>query len=314
MISIKPATPTFVAEIGDVDLARLTDAAFAEIEGAFERFAVLIFHGQPITEAQQLAFAQRFGKLEVSVQPFVQTPGGKRRIGEGMQDISNLDENGRLLAEKDNRRLINLANQFWHTDSSFKRTPAKMSMLTAQSVVASGGETEFADMRAAWDALPADRQKQLEGLIAEHDYYRSRLMVGLDPKSISAERRALRPAVPQVLVRTHPASGRKSLYLASHITRIYGMDDAAGRKLVDELTAHATQPAFVYQHRWTVGDVVLWDNRCTMHRGRPFDESLPRAMRRATICDIGPTVPENWHHAAKRLCAGHLAPTSRPMR
>ena len=301
MISIRPATPTFVAEIGDLDLARLTDAVFAQIEAAFERYAVLIFRNQPISEEQQLAFAQRFGELEVSVQPFVQTPGNKRRIGPGMQDISNLDENGELLTETDNRRLINLANQFWHTDSSFKRTPARMSMLTAQSVVLTGGETEFADMRAAWDALPADRQQKLEGLIAEHDYYRSRLMVGLDPKSISAERRALRPAVPQVLVRIHPTTGRKSLYLASHITRIYGMDEAEGRRLVDELTEHATRPAFTYQHHWAVGDVVLWDNRCTMHRGRPFDESLPRAMRRVTISDIGPTVPETWHYAARQF-------------
>ena len=297
MISIKPITPTFVAEIGNVDLGRLTDAVFAEIEAAFNRYAVLVFHNQPITEEQQLAFAKHFGELEFSPQPFVQTPGGKRRIGEGMQDISNLDENSQLLSKNDNRRLINLANQFWHTDSTFKRTPAKMSMLTAQSVSPIGGETEFADMRAAWDALPVERREQLEGLIAEHDYYRTRLMVGLDPNSISPERRALRPAVPQVLIRTHPVTGRKSLYIASHITRIYGMDEAAGRKLVDELTEHATQPAFTYQHHWTVGDVVLWDNRCTMHRGRPFDESLPRAMRRATISDIGPTVPENWHYA-----------------
>ena len=298
MISINPITPTFVAEIGNVDLGRLTNAVFAEIEAAFNRYAVLVFHNQPITEEQQLAFAKHFGELEVSVQPFVQTPGGKRRIGEGMQDISNLDENSQLLTKNDNRRLINLANQFWHTDSTFKRTPARMSMLTAQSVSPTGGETEFADMRAAWDALPVERREKLEGLVAEHDYYRTRLMVGLDPKSISAERRALRPAVPQVLVRTHPATGRKSLYIASHITRIYGMEEAPGRKLVDELTEHATQPAFTYQHHWTVGDVVLWDNRCTMHRGRPFDESLPRAMRRATISDIGPTVPENWHYAA----------------
>ena len=162
MISVKPATPTFVAEIGDVDLARLTDAVFADIEFAFERYAVLIFHNQPISEEQQLAFARRFGELEVSVQPFVQTPGGKRRIGEGMQDISNLDENSQLLTKNDNRRLINLANQFWHTDSTFKRTPAKMSMLTAQSVSPTGGETEFADMRAAWDALPTDRRPHVE--------------------------------------------------------------------------------------------------------------------------------------------------------
>lgn len=298
MISIQPVTPEFVAEIGDVDLARLTAAVFAEIEAAFNRYAVLVFRCQPISEEQQLAFAKYFGELEFSPQPFVQTPGDKRRIGVGMQDISNLDENGKLLTHTDNRRLINLANQFWHTDSTFKRTPAKMSMLTAQSVSPTGGETEFADMRAAWDALPAARREPLEGLIAEHDYFRTRLMVGLDPDSISPERRASRPAVPQVLIRTHPANGRKSLYLASHITKIYGMDDAAARRLVDELTEHATQPAVTYQHHWAVGDVVLWDNRCTMHRGRPFDESLPRAMRRATVSDVGPTVPENWHHAA----------------
>ena len=293
MISIKPVTPMFVAEIGAVDLSCLTDAAFAEIEAAFNRYAVLVFRRQPISEEQQLAFAKHFGELEFSPQPFVQTPGDKRRIGPGMQDISNLDENGKLLTHTDNRRLINLANQFWHTDSTFKRTPAKMSMLTAQSVSPTGGETEFADMRAAWDALSAARREELEGLIAEHDYFRTRLMVGLDPNTISSERRALRPAVPQVLIRTHPASGRKSLYIASHITRIYGMDDAEARRLVDELTEHATQPAFTYQHHWAVGDVVLWDNRCTMHRGRPFDESLPRAMRRATVSDVGPTVPES---------------------
>jgi len=298
MILVKPVTPEFVAEIGNVDLARLTDEVFAEIEAAFNRYAVLVFRDQPINEEEQLAFARRFGELEVSVQPFVQTPGNKRRVAVGFSDISNLDENGRLLTQNDNRRLINLANQFWHTDSSFKRTPARMSMLSAQSVVSDGGETEFADMRAAWDALPAERQRQLEGLVAEHDYYRSRLIVGLDPNSISPERRALRPAVPQVLIRTHPATGRKSLYIASHITRIYGMDEATGRRLVDELTEHATRPAFTYLHRWSVGDVVLWDNRCTMHRGRPFDETQPRAMRRATTMDVGPTVPENWHHAA----------------
>jgi alpha-ketoglutarate-dependent 2,4-dichlorophenoxyacetate dioxygenase len=294
VISIDPVNTEFVAEIGDVDLARLTDAVFAEIEAAFNRYAVLVFRHQPLTEGEQLDFARRFGELEVSIQPFVATPGGKRRIQTGFSDISNLDENGELLKDSDNRRLINLANQLWHTDSSFKRTPGKMSMLSAQHVVPSGGETEFADMRAAWDALPAERRHGLEHLVAEHDYFHSRKKVGLDPATITPERRALRPAVPQVFVRTHPASGRKSLVLASHITRIYGMDEADGRRLVDELMAYATQPQFVYTHRWAVDDVVLWDNRCTMHRGRPHDESLRRAMRRATVSDDGPTIPENW--------------------
>jgi alpha-ketoglutarate-dependent 2,4-dichlorophenoxyacetate dioxygenase len=298
MISVKPVMPEFVAVIGNVDLSRLTDDVFAGIEAAFERYAVLVFHDQPITEEQQLAFATRFGPLEISVQPFVSTPGGKRRVQTGFSDISNLDEYGELLTENDNRRFINLANQLWHTDSSFKRTPGKMSMLSAQEAVSVGGETEFADMRAAWDALPEARQRQLEGLVAEHDYFHSRKKVGLDPASITPERRASRPAVPQTLVRTHPVNGRRSLYIASHITRIFGMEAAEGRRLVEELMAHATQPAFVYTHHWTVDDVVLWDNRHTMHRGRPHDESQRRAMRRATVSDTGPTVPESWTPAA----------------
>jgi len=299
MICVKPVKQEFVAEIGEIDLSRtLPDDIFAEVEQAFNRYAVLIFRNQPLTEDQQIAFAKRFGELEISVQPFVSVPTSKRRISTNFSDISNLDENGQLVSQTDNRRFINLANQFWHTDSSFKRTPGKMSMLSAQVVVPEGGETEFADMRAAWEALPAARQEALVNLVAEHDYFRSRVMVGLDPNSISPERRASRPAVPQVLVRQHPASGRKSLYLASHITHIYGMDIAESRRLVDELTAHATQPQFVYTHRWTIDDVVMWDNRCTMHRGRPHDETQPRAMRRATVMDVGPTVPENWHYAA----------------
>ena len=186
----------------------------------------------------------------------------------------------------------------WHTDSTFKRVPAKLSMLCAQTVAPTGGETEFADMRAAWDALPDDRKAQLESLVAEHDYFHSRLKVGLNPETISPERRAALPPVPQILVRTHPVTDRKSLYLASHIKRIYGMDDAKAQQLVEELTAHATQPQFVYAHRWAIDDVVLWDNRCTMHRGRPHDPAMPRVMRRTTAMDIGPSVPESWRPAA----------------
>lgn len=295
MISVTPVNPDFVAVIGNVDLtAPLSDETFAEIDAAFNRYAVLVFHGQPLDEDQQNAFANRFGPLGRPIAPF-RPDNTQRLVRPESADISNVDEHGRVItSESDARLLINRANALWHTDSTFKRTPAKMSMLCAQSVVPVGGETEFADMRAAWDALPADRRLQLEGLVAEHDYFHSRLKVGLDPNSISPERRALLPAVPQILIRTNPVSGRKSLYLASHIKRIFGMDEAEGRRLVEELMAHATQPRFTYAHRWTVNDVVLWDNRCTMHRGRPHDPSLPRVMRRATAMDIGPSVPENW--------------------
>jgi alpha-ketoglutarate-dependent 2,4-dichlorophenoxyacetate dioxygenase len=298
MISVSPVTPNFVAAIGNVDLAEpMSDDVFTEIDAVFNRYAVLVFHGQPLTEDQQNAFANRFGPLGYPIAPF--RPDNTQRLAKPESaDISNVDEHGRVLAEGDARLLITRANALWHTDSTFKRTPAKMSMLCAQSVVPAGGETEFADMRAAWDALPEPRRAQLENLIAEHDYFHSRLKVGLDPATLTPERRALLPAVPQVLIRTHPQTGQKSLYLASHIKRIYGMSEAESQRLVHELIEHATQPAFVYAHRWSVDDVVLWDNRCTMHRGRPHDPSLPRVMRRSTAMDVGPSVPESWRPAA----------------
>lgn len=298
MISVVPVKPDFVAEIGNVDLTQpLSDRTFSEIDAAFEKYAVLVFHGQPLTEDQQNSFANRFGPLGRPAAPF-RPPNTERLARVESADISNVDERGAVLPDGDVRLLINRANALWHTDSTFKRVPAKMSMLCAQSAVPTGGETEFADMRAAWDALPEARRRTLEGLVAEHDYFHSRLKVGLDPNSVSPERRAALPAVPQILVRVHPATGRKSLYLASHIKRIFGMDDAAAQKLVEELTVHATQPAFTYAHNWSVSDVVLWDNRCTMHRGRPHDPRYPRVMRRATAMDVGPSVPETWKPAA----------------
>ena len=298
VISVSPVRPDFVAVIDGVDLRQpLSDEAFAQIDAAFERYAVLVFHRQPLSEDEQNAFANRFGPLGRPIAPF--RPENTDRLARPESaDISNVDQDGRVLPDGDVRLLITRANALWHTDSTFKRVPAKMSMLCAQSVVPERGETEFADMRAAWDALPEATKARLEGLIAEHDYFHSRLKVGLDPATISAERRALLPAVPQVLVRSHPVTGRKSLYLASHIKRIYGMSDAEAQALVAELTEFATQPQFVYAHRWSVDDVVLWDNRCTMHRGRPHDPSYPRVMRRATAMDVGPTVPESWRPAA----------------
>ena len=298
MISIKPVRPDFVAEIGNVDLTHpISEALFREIEAAFEKYAVLIFHGQPLSEDQQNSFANKFGPLGRPAAPF-RPPNTDRLTRPESADISNVDERGAVLAEGDVRLLINRANALWHTDSTFKRVPAKMSMLCAQSVVPTAGETEFADMRAAWDALSESSKRALEGLVAEHDYFHSRMKVGLDPNSVSPERRAMLPPVPQILVRAHPVSGRKSLYLASHIKRIFGMADSEAQKLVEELTAHATQAAFTYAHKWAVGDVVLWDNRCTMHRGRPHDPKFPRVMRRATAMDVGPSVPEAWKPAA----------------
>jgi len=199
VISIAPVRPDFVAVISNVDLTRpISDKTFSEIAKAFEKYAVLIFHGQPLSEDQQNSFANKFGPLGLPAAPF--RPANTERLSRPESaDISNVDEHGTVLPNGDVRLLINRANALWHTDSTFKRVPAKMSMLCAQSVVPTAGETEFADMRAAWDALPEARKLELEGLVAEHDYFHSRLKVGLDPNSVSAE--LLMEGIQKVLVR-----------------------------------------------------------------------------------------------------------------
>jgi len=201
--------------------------------------------------------------------------------------ISNLDENGAVLSQHDRRRMFALGNQLWHTDASFKRIPAKYSLLHAHSVMPEGGETQFVDTRAAYDALPPKMQERIETLIAEHSIFSSRAKLGFTDFS-EEERRAL-PPVRRSLVRAHPGSGRKALYIGSHASHIVGWPVPDGRMLISELMEHATQPQFVYTHTWAVGDLIIWDNRCTLHRGRPYDEGNHRRdMRRATIQDLDP--------------------------
>lgn len=295
MLTLQPLLPgDFVAEVGGVDLRTpLPEDQFLQIERAFEQYAVLVFHGQPISEAQQEAFALRFGPLEEAMRVFGATPRTTRFAA-----ISNLDENGELISDTSSRSLSLKANGLWHTDSSFKRTPAKMSMLHANQVVNEGGETEFADMRAAWRSLSPSLKSRVQDLVAEHDFFHSRMQVGLDPNATSPERRAQLPPVPQVLVRTSPSTGARSLYLASHVKRILGLTESESRELISALMTHATQPQFVYSHKWAVNDVVMWDNRCTMHRGRPYDPKVPRDMRRFTVMDSGPTVPASFESSA----------------
>jgi alpha-ketoglutarate-dependent 2,4-dichlorophenoxyacetate dioxygenase len=267
-----------------VDLTRaLTPEVFAEIEAAFNSCGILVFPGQPVSDEQQLAFSQLFGPLEVNPN----YAGAKMRVRPDIADISNLDAEGRVLARGDRRNLFNLGNQLWHTDSSFKRIPAKCSLLSARDLPSSGGETEFADLRAAWDALPQSRKRELDGLIVEHSIFRSRSQIGF--ADFNDEIYSQLPPVPQALVRHHPASGRTSLYLASHASHIVGWPVEEGRTLIEELIALATQPQFVYQHRWTVGDLVMWDNRCTMHRGRPYDDTQRRVLHRTTVADYANT-------------------------
>jgi len=280
-LGIAPLHPLFAAEISGLDLREpLSEAGFAEIEAAFNRYAVLVFPSQPLDDEQQLAFSRRFGPLEINPN----YAGETMRLRPEIADISNIGADGAILAVESRRRAFSLGNQLWHTDSSFKHVPARCSLLSAREVPPEGGETEFADLRAAWDALPDARQRELEGLVAEHSIYRSRSLIGFADFDDAIYRQL--PPVQQRLVRRHPGSGRKTLYLAAHASHIIGRPIEEGRRLIEELIAFATQPRFVYRHRWRVGDLVLWDDRCTMHRGRPYDTmKYRRDMHRSTVSD-----------------------------
>jgi alpha-ketoglutarate-dependent 2,4-dichlorophenoxyacetate dioxygenase len=286
-IDVTPLHPFLGAQVRGVVLARpMAPEVFAEVEAAFERFGILVFPDQPLTDEQQLSFSRLFGPLEVNPN----YAGAKMRLRPDIADISNLDPEGRVLARDDRRNLFNLGNQLWHTDSSFKCIPAKCSLLSAREIPQSGGETEFADMRAAWDALPETKQRALDGLVVEHSIFRSRSQIGFADFNDGIFKEL--PPVRQALVRHHPASGRTSLYLASHASHVIGWPVEEGRALIEELIAFATQPQFVHQHRWTVGDLVMWDNRCTMHRGRPYDDTQRRVLHRTTVSDWANTLEQ----------------------
>jgi alpha-ketoglutarate-dependent 2,4-dichlorophenoxyacetate dioxygenase len=286
-ISIYPVTPSFAAEVGDLDVSRTLDPAdLTAIKEAFATYAVLIFIDQQLTQEQHLAFAAQFGPLEMTIA--VHRKDAPLRVPKEFADVSNLNHKDRVWGKDSRTRQFQLANRLWHTDSSFKRLPALASLLYARTVPPIGGHTEFADERAAYDALPDAMKQRLDGLVAEHSIFNSRGRLGFS--NFSEEERQALPPVPQVLVRVIPESGRKSLYLASHAGRIFGMPDAEGRALIDELIQHATQRQFVYTHRWRVNDLVMWDDRCTMHRGTAFDDlRFRRDVQRATVSDVANT-------------------------
>jgi alpha-ketoglutarate-dependent 2,4-dichlorophenoxyacetate dioxygenase len=288
-VGVRQLHPLFVGEISGVDLRHpLATAEVDAITQAINRHGVLVFHDQIIDDAQQQAFSRNFGELETTVRAY--RSDFVPRLDVHMADISNLDENNKVLPPSDRRRLNALGNRLWHSDSSFKRVPARFSLLSARIVPSWGGETQFADMRAAWDALPDRMKARLEGMICEHTQIFSRGRIGFTDWS-KEELEKMAP-VPQVLVRTHPGSGRKSVYLSSHAGRIRGMEEPEARMLLMDLTEFATQPQFVYTHSWKVGDLVMWDNRCTMHRAREYDETEVRDMHRTTVSDGVPTVLE----------------------
>lgn len=288
-ITVKQLHPLFMGEVRGVDLrAPLDPVTVTAINDAINRHAVLVFPGQIIDDEQQMAFSRRFGDLETTVK--IYRKDYVPRLNPHVSDISNLDENNQIRRKDDRLRLNGLGNRLWHSDSSFKRVPARFSLLSARVLPSWGGETQFADMRAAWDALPDRLKARVEGMICEHTQLFSRARIGFS--DWSEEERVKMAPVPQVLVRTHPGSGRKSLYLSSHAGRIRGMEEPEARMLLLDLTEFATQPQFVHTHRWTVGDLVMWDNRCTMHRAREYDDTEVRDLHRTTVSDGVPTVAE----------------------
>ena len=287
-ISVFPVFEDFAAEVGDVDLAQPQDeAVIASVRAAFAQYAVLVFPGQHLAEADHLRFAQWFGPLETTIGSFRDHT--QLRTSDKIADVSNLDTNEAIWGADSRQRMFQLGNRLWHTDSSFRHVPARASALYARSIAPVGGQTEFADLRAAFDALSVERQVALRPLVARHSIFHSRAKLGFSNFS-EAERQAL-PEVRQRLVRRLPEQDRECLYLASHIGGIEGMDDVAAQALVEDLCAHATQRAFRYVHRWRQGDLVIWDNRCTMHRATDFEDlRWPRDMQRATVEDVGNTL------------------------
>ena len=291
MVSVKQLHPLFVGEISGIDVSRpLSPSDHKAIVDAIDRYAVVVFHGQKLDDATQIAFASQFGPVESSAAKLRQRDVKHRLASNEIADISNLDSEGKVLQPEARRRLDWLGNRLWHTDASFRRVPGALSLLYAHIVPPEGGETEFADMRAAYDALPDRTKKELEGLVAEHSIWRSREQLGV--VKYSEEELASLPPVPQRVVRTHPGSGRKTLYVASHASHILGRPVADGRLLLLDLIEHATQPRFVHSHTWKQGDLVIWDNRCTMHRARPFDTTQVRDLRRVTTRDVASTLEQ----------------------
>ena len=284
-ITVRRLHPLFVGEVGQVNLAAGVDAVEArQIIAALDEYAVLVFRDQPLSDVQQLAFANAIGTPQVANR-VVRAEKDRLTIPQ-LIDISNLNENQEIMGADDRRRMRNLGNRLWHTDASFLRVRGRYSMLSSRVVPTVGGETEYADMRAAYDALPAEMKVRIADLTAEHAIMHSRARLGFTDFS-DTEREAMPPVV-QPVVHRHPGSNRMSLYLASHASHIVGWPVPEGRMLLHDLMEFATQPRFVYSHDWRPNDLVIWDNRCTMHRGRPFDETQVRDLRRITTEDRDP--------------------------
>lgn len=276
------ADPLFVAEASGIDVKTpLPPDDVAAIDAAMNTYAVLVFRNQPMTQDEQIAWTRQFGML---TEGFKKVTGQNPRLKyHELADISNLGPDGKVV-NRDHKRIVNnIANQLWHADSSFEKPRAKYSMLSCVHPSSWGGETEYADLRAAYDALPERTKRELEGLVAEHWALHSRIMLGDD--QYTQEQRSAIPPVQWPIVQTHAGSGRKHLFIGAHASRIVGMTVPEGRMILMDLLEHATRPRFVYRHDWRAGDLVIWDNRCTLHRGRHYDLSERRELRRSTTVD-----------------------------
>ena len=291
-VTIHPATPDrpdFVGAVSGIDLRQpLTVDQVAAIEAGMDRYAVLVFHDQAIDNDQQVAFSRNFGPLELATGDIVQ--GADRRLPMEINDISNLDQNSEVLARDDRKRLFSLGNMLWHSDSSFKPTASKYSLLSARVIPDRGGDTQFADMRRAWDTLDADMQALVRDMVCDHSQLYSRGMLGFT--DFTPEEAARWQPVPHRLVRRHPVTGRLSLFLSSHAGAIHGMPVPEARALLRDLNEHATPAASVHTHVWRPHDLVMWDNRTTMHRARRAPHDQVRDLRRTTIADFAPTLAQ----------------------
>ena len=287
-VTFEQIGPTLAARVAGVDATQpLCADAVGQIEAGMDRYAVLVFPSQAVTDDQQVAFTESFGALEGTAGGNVSAK-DQQRLSPKLADVSNLDQHGKPLARDDRRRMFNLGNQLWHSDSSFRAVPAKYSILSGRVVATVGGNTEFADMRAAYDALDGRTKAEVEDLVCEHSLMYSRGALGFD--DLTADERAAFAPVRQRLVRRHPVTGRRSLFLSSHIGSIVGWPVPEARAFLRDLTEHATERRFVYAHHWQPFDLVMWDNRQLMHRVRRFDDTQVRDMRRTTVAGDAPTV------------------------
>lgn len=281
-LHLQPLNPHFAAEASGLDLAQpLSDADVRAVNAAMNQYAVLVWRGQPLTAQQQLRLAGSFGPLDIGLKRVFKRP--ERLEDERLIDISNVDAQGQVARRDSPKNLSNFANQLWHSDSSFMNPRAAYSMLHSVINPSWGGQTEFADLRAAHDALDARMRETLAGLSAEHFALHTRLLLG-DEAYTDAQLKEIPPAT-WPLIDTHPGSGRKVLFVGVHARQIMGWPTAEGRMLLLDLLEHATQREFVYRHEWQVGDTVMWDNRATLHRGRRYDIAERRELRRTTIND-----------------------------